>query len=111
MIPAPRFGVDGFPHAAQNSERGAGVLVNKRVSAAHEGANGGGCGVKNGDAMGVDHIPATTGIWKSGHAFKDDLRGAAEHGTVSDVGMACKLIRQKKRRQISCLLFQVSLKT
>jgi hypothetical protein len=54
-----------------------------------ERANGGGCGVKDGHLVVLDHLPEAPGIGVSRHAFKHDFGAAQSQGAVGDVSVAC----------------------
>ena len=58
VIPLPGFRVDRFAYRAQQLQAGPGGFGDRLVAQAHEGANGGGCGVEDIHLVLVHHLPA-----------------------------------------------------
>ena len=57
VIPHPCFGVDGFSHAAEESEGREVVFLRPLVAPFHECTNSGGCRVENGHTEFLDDFP------------------------------------------------------
>src|SRR5690606_30716205 len=64
------------------------VLVGDLVALFHEGTDGGGGGVEDGDLVVGDDLPPAAGFGGVGGAFVHDLGGAVGQGAVDDVGVA-----------------------
>mmetsp|Transcript_39376 Transcript_39376/g.70554 ORF Transcript_39376/g.70554 Transcript_39376/m.70554 type:complete len:438 (-) Transcript_39376:1019-2332(-) len=89
VVPAPGLRVDGLAHGAQHAEGVEHERGGPDVALAHEGADGGGRGVKLGHAVLVDDGPKAAGVGVRGDALEYHLRDAVQHGAVREVGVAC----------------------
>ncbi len=63
------------------------MLVGPRFAKAHQSTNGGGRGVKDGDAIAFNDLPPAVGIGEGGSAFKQHGGHPRDHGTIHEVGM------------------------
>ena len=57
VVPHPRLGVDGLAHAAEQAELGEVVRLGLLGAPLHEGADGGGGGVQDRDAVALGDVP------------------------------------------------------
>ena len=88
VIPHPGFGVDRFADGAEEAEGGEVVGFGELVAGLDEGADGGGGGVEDGDAVLLDHLPEAAEVGVVRGALVHDLGDAVGEGAVGDVGVA-----------------------
>ena len=93
VVPLPCSGVDGLAHRTQQAQAGQVIALGVHsivgFSSLDERADCRGSRVENAALVILDHLPETTGIGVSGHAFEHDFRAAQGQGAIGDVGVAC----------------------
>lgn len=87
-VPHPGFWVDGFSHGTEESKGGEVAVIGVLVSPFHEGADGGGCGIEDGDFMFFDDAPEAVSVGCVWSAFIDHDGSAVGEGSVDDVGVS-----------------------
>ena len=87
-VPHPGLGVDGFADGAEQAERVELVVFDVPVAPLDEGADGGGRGVEDGDAVVVDDLPEAGEVGEVGRALVHEHGCAVLQGAVDDVGVA-----------------------
>src|SRR4030095_15501190 len=86
-VPDPRLGIDRLAHRAQKAQRGEIAAVRILLAPAHEGADRGGSGVADRDAVTLDDAPEAVLVGEVGRAFVHHGGGAVGEGAVYHVGM------------------------
>ncbi len=75
-VPHPRLRVDGFTHRAQHPQRGEVVLGRDGAAPLHHRADQRGCGVEDGDPIGLHDLPQPALVRGVGGAFVHHLGGS-----------------------------------
>ena len=88
VIPHPRLGIDRLADGAQQPQAGEIVLVRPLIAPFDEGADGGGRGVENADAVLLDDLPEAVFVGQLGRPFVHDGGGAVGERAVDDVAVA-----------------------
>ena len=88
VIPAPGFGIDRLADAAQQTQRLARGAFHRCLAFTHQGADGGGRGVEDGDLVLVDDVPEPRHVGIVGDAFEHHRGRAVGQRTIDDVTVA-----------------------
>ena len=88
VVPHPRLGVDGLADAAEQPELRQVVLLRLLRAPLHEGADGGGRGVEDRDAVALGDVPEAVAAGRVGRALVDHRGGAVGERPVDDVAVA-----------------------
>ena len=87
VVPDPGFGVDRLPDGADQAERRQVAACRPVGSPFHERTDRGGCRVKDGDAVPLDHVPEAILLWPVRRAFVHHLRHAIGERSIHDVAV------------------------
>jgi hypothetical protein len=87
-VPDPGLGVDRLADRAQDPQRRQVELRGDVIAPLHEGADGGGSGVEEADAVFLDDLPEAALVRGVGGALVHHLRRAIGERAVDDVGVA-----------------------
>jgi hypothetical protein len=88
VIPHPGLGVDGLADGTEQAERIEAVAKDVIVAPAHEGADGGGGRVEDGQPVAVDHLPEAIGLRAGWGALVEEDGRAVREQAVDDVAVA-----------------------
>ncbi|MNM95739.1 hypothetical protein D3C81_1081960 [compost metagenome] len=86
-IPLPGFRVDRFADAAEQAQALARSVLQRPITIAHQGAQGGGGGIENVYLVFVDHLPEARGVGVVGHAFEHQGDRAIGQRPVNDIAV------------------------
>jgi len=88
VVPLPGLGVDGLAHGAEQAQAREVVLLGPGLAEAHQAADGRRGGVKDVDAVLLDHLPPAVGVGVVGGSFVEEDGAAVDQGGVGDVAVA-----------------------
>ncbi len=88
VVPLPCLGVDGLAHGAEDTQGLAGGPMDGLVAGPHQGADGGGRGIEDGDLVLVHDLPEAGDIRVIGDALEHEGDGPVGQGSIDDVGVA-----------------------
>ena len=87
-VPEPGLGIDRLADRAEQADRGAVVLLHRRLALAHQRADRGRGGVEDVDPVALDHVPEAADIGIVGDAFEHQAGRAVGERAVDDIGVA-----------------------
>mmetsp|Transcript_38068 Transcript_38068/g.87037 ORF Transcript_38068/g.87037 Transcript_38068/m.87037 type:complete len:248 (+) Transcript_38068:867-1610(+) len=87
VVPVPSSGVDGLTNRSQKAKRSPLCLLHRRITSAHQRANGGRGRVELGHTVFVHHLPASACCRVCRYSLKQNLSRPLQHRTVRDVRM------------------------
>ena len=88
MVPHPRFGIDGFTHRTEQTQRTQVVLVRVFVTETNERTDRGRRRVEDVDAPLLDQLPPAVGPGVHGHAFVHHRCRTGSEWAVDNIRMA-----------------------
>src|ERR1700722_15912951 len=88
VVPQPGLGVDRLADGAEQSQAGQVMLGGGLGAPLHAGADRGGGGVEDGDAVPLDDVPPDVLVRIVGRAFEHHRRAAVGHRAVYDIRVA-----------------------
>ena len=86
--PPPRLGVDRFADGAEQAQAGQVVLVAPLTAGLHEGADGRGGGVEDGDLVAGHDVPEAAVVGEVGGTLVHERGGPVAQRAVDDVAVA-----------------------